>query len=646
MTPPPFQQVGIVLLAALVIASSVALLALLFKRNHYSRLQDRDRVRDHRHHHHHDRYHRHTRADNTPSLKRPNKKYEDAFIVSIPTPLHVDAVGTRPPKPNRLPTLSPTKQKTKDQSPARARGRAQGVAPDNKHHAVKNNNDISYDASKLKVYHHDREEPPSPQQQYDIQAEIRKLQKQVFLSESQHSQTPTTPEITHAIVDVPNTPKKGPEVQRLETLFEEFSQAVATGRPTGANYPVVPSKAWGNLIAMGDIYRRGAFPRYRPNSLLAIECFRMAARCPHGRTAGTAQWKYIEARNDDLAKEDQAGAPLPDWFGRQACALAERAIANTPYTDFEKVSFAPATMTRPRIAATTATATTAPVATITPMGHTFTMRLPRPNREIQAFVMDAAGYVPGRRVQDAHMMDSQNVHDHSVVAITQRNLESLQKQADIEAAALEAEGRALPATTTSQQALEQVTQTILEDAEVSADSKIRALDTLQSISRSSAYKHSTVGVSESEALRLVWDRIQKLPDETLRSNLRNTLVQQLASAVESGSVVCSTGKISRILGTLDGVELCPPSDSDSSGVLLQEAVRPMWAVRDELATLASRIRDKHTPDNGAEVIDNDVSHLMHSEFREEALRIYRDELGMNETILEPIISAISEGFNV
>ena len=68
--------------------------------------------------------------------------------------------------------------------------------------------------------------------------------------------------------------------------------------------------------------------------------------------------------------------------------------------------------------------------------------------------------------------------------------------------------------------------------------------------------------------------------------------------------------------------------------------------REELSTLASRIRDKHADENDDETGEGRTEELMQREFRDEALRIYRDDLGMKEAVLDSIINTISAGFVV
>jgi hypothetical protein len=93
-------------------------------------------------------------------------------------------------------------------------------------------------------------------------------------------------------------------------------------------------------------------------------------------------------------------------------------------------------------------------------------------------------------------------------------------------------------------------------------------------------KHSRFDKSEIEILREVVTRIQKEKNITKKNNLAEILAHQLESAVEPrAGVVCSTGRIVRILSVYDGVD-------DS-----QQKIVPEWALDQEIANLAIRIRE-------------------------------------------------------
>ena len=187
--------------------------------------------------------------------------------------------------------------------------------------------------------------------------------------------------------------------------------------------------------------------------------------------------------------------------------------------------------------------------------------------------------------------DKQNVHDHSIVQGISKSLSAMSSGTD---------------------AKEDVTMYILE-SDAPAAAKSDALAVLHTFGDS---QHSTLEVSENAALNKVWARIQSL-DSRAKRDASDILVSQLASGVESGRVVCSTGKIARVVSTFDGLGDDP-------------VIVPMWAVREELGTLASRIRDAHD--------DPDIAR---NEFRKAAGETYAH---LDKNLLGGMVDDFAAGF--
>jgi len=211
--------------------------------------------------------------------------------------------------------------------------------------------------------------------------------------------------------------------------------------------------------------------------------------------------------------------------------------------------------------------------------------------------------------------DMQNVHDHSVTAAMRKTLEQLK-----------ARGDAADATIA-------VTDAILQ-CDMDGLEKARALQVVDSLD---AENEHFGGVSESGALDLVWAHILAQDHPEIRSNLTETLVKQLASGVEKGHTVCSTGKVARIVGTLDGS--------------MEHTLKPMWAVRHELGTLAARVRDdvlgsaSHDEHVRYEAGENEaLETTMKTTFESSALALYCDDLGMSRAVMLPLIHTFAEWF--
>ena len=111
-----------------------------------------------------------------------------------------------------------------------------------------------------------------------------------------------------------------------------------------------------------------------------------------------------------------------------------------------------------------------------------------------------------------------------------------------------------------------------------------------------------------------------------------------AACVERDNVVCSTGKIARIIGALDGTEHV-------------RGLRPLSAVREELGALASAVRREHVealPEDRRRAYEAgelpDATEAMRDDFARRSRRVYVDELRMHQTIVDPLVALYAEGF--
>jgi hypothetical protein len=395
-----------------------------------------------------------------------------------------------------------------------------------------------------------------------------------------------------------------PEVSRLRTLVSKFASQ---------------SKAWDVLVAVGDVYRKGAFPRFAPNESMALALYKLAATCPCGDTAGMAQVKYIEARDDSIYAADKKGDALPVSFGDELMRMATDRIKGTPWSAFEKPRMQ--RMVIPERAVVPGQRAVVPGQRAVVPGQRAVVPgqravVPDFLRFLTDTVTTAAPPVVPERT---YVRDSQNVHDHSVVAVTRKNLETI---------GADKAGRADTSA---------IVTAILENKDMSPTQVSDALAVLEDLGDDT---HSGFGVSEKGALAAVWTKIQNEPDDGLKANLVETLGKQLASGVENGHVVCSTGKITRLMGTFDG----------TGDETLAEA-KPLWAVKEELGTLAAKVRDDKVQalddfqKNAYERGDMpELDELMTTEFTDKATTLYCKELGMKESIVMPIVRMYAEAF--
>ena len=188
--------------------------------------------------------------------------------------------------------------------------------------------------------------------------------------------------------------------------------------------------------------------------------------------------------------------------------------------------------------------------------------------------------------------DAQNVHDHGVVA-------SLRKAA---AATVE---DAETGNAVRQEVIDAIAETMPDlDEAVKADAIAFVADHVDDAPVAS------VGTSTAAALRATWKKIGDIEDPARRANAAETLARQMADGYERGNPVCATGRVARILGALDGV-------TDSAVI-----IRPTWAVREELASMAAKCSNEGL---GGEA------------FEKMAMETYVRDLGMIEEVVRPIV---------
>nr|QOI90502.1 hypothetical protein HWQ62_00367 [Pyramimonas orientalis virus] len=103
--------------------------------------------------------------------------------------------------------------------------------------------------------------------------------------------------------------------------------------------------------------------------------------------------------------------------------------------------------------------------------------------------------------------------------------------------------------------------------------------------------HSKYDKSEKEVFNLVWTRVQDNGD------MLDMLKDNLNSAVEHGAVVCSTGKIMRMLSTLDVIDKDTPD------------LKPDWVIKDEFSQTISKILNDLSPSEKKQYESDDSDYI-------------------------------------
>ncbi len=164
-------------------------------------------------------------------------------------------------------------------------------------------------------------------------------------------------------------------------------------------------------------------------------------------------------------------------------------------------------------------------------------------------------YVDNNLIVDGPTInDSQNVHDtgvNSTIAMSVNNLKQ---------------------NTILQRSIQQTIQDITDYINTlqSSDKTMNAKKTLQYIQTTNAHITSC-NMTELEFLQLIWNRIIASSDS---KTLMDNLVNQLAESVEYGEVVCTTGRYTRLI---DSLNLVDPLVN----------IKPQWVISQEMLQRAS-----------------------------------------------------------
>lgn len=428
-----------------------------------------------------------------------------------------------------------------------------------------------------------------------------------------------------------------PEVERLALLAEAFESGPGEA-------------AWEALLAMGDVYRRGAYPRLLPNEDLAAAIYSAAAACPDGQVAGLAQARFIETRESPIAALDRLGEPLPAEFGERALEEARLRLQAMSLMSGAAGMPRPRQVARVRPASGSALRRDPTVPTLVPGQGRQEVAAPAgaggddmDEALAQIAALAEAALAPAEAVVAAAMRaaanprsDSQNVHDHGVVAALRARLAALADSSNDAAAVDGARAAVLQ---------------LRDSDELSAKEASDALLVLDNLGTTA---NSSLGVSEQQALGRVWRSIGEESDPQRAAALRELLAKQLATGVEHGHVVCSTGKITRIAATFDGVAEGKGAAAEGDGGEAPAPARPMWAVRQELMALAARVRSAYLEElpvgeraayeAGGDTGDGQHEAAMRARFEEAARAEYIDTLGFSAGVVAPLIEEAAAGF--
>jgi tetratricopeptide (TPR) repeat protein len=196
------------------------------------------------------------------------------------------------------------------------------------------------------------------------------------------------------------------------------------------------------------------------------------------------------------------------------------------------------------------------------------------------FVVLEPERLPRQRIRN----DAQNVHDPLILNTMVKNMKNID------------------ATSTFQRAVDD-----FKSQTDATESTNRVIESLNDVT------HSKFDQSEQNIFAMVWDRINHPDNADKKEDLLKILKQNIESAIEYDKVVCSTGKITRMLSTLEVLD-------DK-----MEIARPEWTFKQEIGEkLGHMVKSKL--DNATSEVQNAYNSLEPTVEEEEISTRFKEEI--------------------
>lgn len=160
--------------------------------------------------------------------------------------------------------------------------------------------------------------------------------------------------------------------------------------------------------------------------------------------------------------------------------------------------------------------------------------------------------------------DMHNVHDHAVIATIKQSFDRLKASTQT--------------PLNKRQCCQELRNYIMKHSQ--NNQRTDALKALDAVERN-VIQHSGMGATESDALKLIWNRINSKfgQDPEQVESLRGNLVSGLSEMVEHGKVCCVTGRFSRILDSLNVIDD-------------EVTIKPTFAINQEMMNKAGQITER------------------------------------------------------
>lgn len=321
-----------------------------------------------------------------------------------------------------------------------------------------------------------------------------------------------------------------------------------------------------SIIEISKIYMYGLHPNYLPDKLTAGK---ICNRVSHDQRYSENLKVQCSVYNKELSELNYRDLDSIPQLGQKYIML--------PYTIIEDICAAWEICLHSRVPVTTCTTQNMPA--ITPVRRT---TAPQTTYQNSPYINDIniqntlwndiaannhrAGNINILDILPQHNIksDSQNVHNSSVQSAVKSKLEAIENNQHID--------------TNFETNKNEFMYAIQSLPDLSVEESGNAMRVLASLTDA---VHSRYNKGETDIFNNVWSRINNPVNKDRRRDMILMLAQNMASGVEHDKIVCSTGKVVRIVGSLDGMDAEPLPE-----------LKPEWAINEEISQAAAKVRQE------------------------------------------------------
>lgn len=373
---------------------------------------------------------------------------------------------------------------------------------------------------------------------------------------------------------------------------------------------------WDLLLVISEMYRCATYGYIQGDDIIAHALYTIGSKCPSGDVSAISIAKLIDMRLNPLDIHDRSGQIIDPSYAHEVIKSANKWLNDAPESVFIKNR-----------------RTLKPKAIPPPDPHPFDTFYLNVGIETNTNPLPAID-IPEELPQTVdERLYNQSSHDSGVTPATKNNIKKIIED--------------FPSDITNEEIIDKavglcndVFNRSKKDKNIGF-TKSQLSDAHEVIVSLSPIEYSNTGITQTQILGKVLQKIDSMEDTEMKLNIEETLAKRMASGVESGGlVVCATGKISRIISVFEGVD-----DKVQKAISID-------LVKREIGQLASKIRDDYMKKIGPEGIKAYSSELSVIQYAEEMSQILHDQaieeyvnkLKMSPSVINPLIKTYSDAF--